>query len=151
MASARAREFAIDLGELHDTLKLHICQAQQCYQKAANNCHLPPPNFKIRQKIYVKEQFIQTTRPLKKLSEKNLGPYEIITSSLTLCLLQSMCAIHLVYHISMLEPAPSSAIPNRTEDPPPPIEIEGEIEYKIAKILDTKLDRRRLLQTPVPC
>ena len=43
----------------------------------------------------------------------------------------------------MLESAPSSAIPNRTEDPPPPVEIEGEVEYKIAEILDTKLDRRR--------
>jgi len=29
MASARAREFAIDLGKLHENLKLHIRQAQQ--------------------------------------------------------------------------------------------------------------------------
>jgi len=83
----------------------------------------------------------------KKLSEKNLGPYEIIAQpssvSFTLRLPQSMRAIHLVYHVSMLEPAPSSSIPNQTEDPPPPVEIEGEIEYEIAEILDTKLDRHR--------
>src|SRR5258705_7516539 len=54
-----------------------------------------------------------------------------------------MCAIHPVYHVSMLEPALSSSISNRTEDPPSPVEIEGEIEYEIAEILDTKLDRRR--------
>jgi len=42
----------------------------------------------------------------------------------------------------MLDTAPSSNIPDRTEDPPPPVEIEGEVEYEIAEILDTKLDRR---------
>src|SRR5260221_7777486 len=54
-----------------------------------------------------------------------------------------MHAIHSVYHVSMLKPAPSSSIPNRTKDLPPPVEIEGEIENKIAEILDTKLDRHR--------
>ena len=63
--------------------------------------------------------------------------------SFTLRLPESMRAVHPIYHVSMLEPAPSSAIPNRTDDPPPPIEIEGEVEYEIAEILDTKLDRRR--------
>jgi len=146
-ANARAREFAVDLGKLHENLKLHIRQAQQRYQKSADNRRLPPPDFKIGQKVYIKAQFIRTTRSSKKLSEKNLGPYEIIAQpssiSFTLRLLQSMCAIHPVYHVSMLKPAPSSSIPNRTEDPPPPVEIEGEIEYEIAEILDTKLDRRR--------
>ena len=54
-----------------------------------------------------------------------------------------MQAVHSIYHVSMLEPAPTSAIPNRIIDPPPPVEIEGEVEYEIAEILDTKLDRRR--------
>ena len=53
-----------------------------------------------------------------------------------------MCAVHLVFHVSMLEPAYSSSIPNRTEDPPPPVEIDGEIEYEIAEILDSKIDKR---------
>jgi len=54
-----------------------------------------------------------------------------------------MRAIHPVFHIVMLEPAPLSSIPNRTEDPLPPVEINGEIEYEIAEVLDTKIDRRR--------
>jgi len=108
---------------------------------------MPPPNFKIGNKAYVKAQFFRTTRPSKKLSEKNFGPYEIIAQpgslSYTLRLPQSMRAVHPVYHVSMLNTAPSSNILNRTEDPPPPAEIEGEVEYEIAEILDTKLDRRR--------
>ena len=37
MASARAREFAVDLGELHKALKANIAQAQQRYQKSADS------------------------------------------------------------------------------------------------------------------
>jgi len=36
MASSRAREFAVDLGELHDTLKANIQDAQTRYQKYAD-------------------------------------------------------------------------------------------------------------------
>ena len=147
MASSCAREFAVDLGELHNTLKANIQDTQTRYQKYADGWRRLQPNFKISNKAYVKAQFFRTTRPSKKLSEKNFGHYEIIAQpgslSYTLRLPQSMRAIHPVYHVSMLDTAPSSNIPNHTEDPPPPMEIEGEVEYEIAEILDTKLDWRR--------
>ena len=146
LASARARDFAVDLGELHDALKSHIALAQQRYQKSADARRLPAPEFKVGQRVYVEAKFFRTTRPAKKLSEKYLGPYEIIgqvgSHSFTLRLPEAMRAVHPVFHVSMLEPAASSSIPNRTEDLPPPVEVDGEIEYEIAEILDTKLDRR---------
>ena len=43
----------------------------------------------------------------------------------------------------MLEPHSPNAIPNRIDEPPAPIEIEGDVEYEIAEILDSKIDRRR--------
>jgi hypothetical protein len=61
MASARARDFPVDLGELHENLKLHIQAAQKRYQKAADNCCILPPEFKIRQYMFVKAWFFQTT------------------------------------------------------------------------------------------
>ena len=54
-----------------------------------------------------------------------------------------MKAVHPVFHVSQLEPAIPNTIPNRVQPPPPPIEIEGEPEYEIAEILDSKIDRRR--------
>ena len=43
----------------------------------------------------------------------------------------------------MLEVAPPSVIPGCTTEPPPPIEIDGDLEYEVAEIMDTKVDRRR--------
>jgi hypothetical protein len=61
MASARAREFAVDLGELHNALKSNIRLSHERYQKAADNRRLPPPDFKLGDKAYAKAQFFCTT------------------------------------------------------------------------------------------
>jgi hypothetical protein len=41
----------------------------------------------------------------------------------------------------MLEPATPNEITNWTASPPPPIEVQGELEYEIAEVLDSKFDR----------
>ena len=95
----------------------------------------------------MKAQFFRTTRPAKKLSEKYLGPYEIISQagplSWTLRLPEGMRAIHPVFHVSMLEPSIPNSIPNHIQPPPPPITIDDELEYEISEILDSKMDNRR--------
>src|SRR5882724_4773631 len=87
--------------------------------------------------IYVKAQFFCMTQPSKKLSNKFLGPNEILalpgTHSVTLRLLDSLCAVHLVFHISMLEPATPNPNPNCVQPPPLPIIVNDEPEFKSLK------------------
>ena len=52
--------------------------------------------------------------------------------------------IHPVFHISMLEPYRKSTLPGRTQAMPQPVEVEGELEYEVARILDSKIKRWRL-------
>ena len=42
----------------------------------------------------------------------------------------------------MLEPSVPSVIPEHEQPPPPPVEVDGEPEFEIAEILDSKLDNR---------
>jgi len=147
IASSRAYNFAIDLNELQNTLKAEISIAQQRYQKSADVRHSPTSNFKVGDKVFVKAQFFRTIRPSKKLSEKYLGPYEIIsqpsTLLFTLCLPESMCSVHPVFHVSMLESATSNTFSERIQPAPTPVIIDGEPEYEISQIVDSKIDRRR--------
>lgn len=147
LTSARAREFTVDLDELHAALRQHIADAQLRYQAQADKHRLPAPDFKVGDQAYVRAENIRTTRPTKKLAEKFLGPYTIIarpgTHSFTLKLPDSMRAIHPVFHVSQLEPATPNTIPGRVQPPPDPVEIDGEPEYEIAQVLDSKIDRRR--------
>jgi len=116
LASNRTREYAVDLGELHDYLKTEMAEAQQRYQAAANTRHMPPPDFTLGECTYVREKYFHTRRPTKKLAEKYLGPYELIaqvgTHSFTLRLPKELRSIHPIFHVSMLEPHTPSTIPS---------------------------------------
>ena len=117
------------------------------HQRSADKNRIPLLNFKVGDKVYVKAKFFRTTRPTKKLTEKYLGPYEIIAQagplSFTLWLPDSMHAIHPIFHVSMLEPSTPNSIPKCIQPPPPPVFIDGEPEYEILEILDSKLDNWR--------
>jgi len=84
------------------------------------------------------------THPSKKLSKKYLRPYEIIAQpslqSFTLCLPDTMRAIHSVFYVSMLELATPNTFPQCSKLPPAPVIIDGELEYKISKIVNSKID-----------
>ena len=43
----------------------------------------------------------------------------------------------------MLEPAFPNEIPNRVQSLPPLVDIEGELEYEISEIIDSKIDKCR--------
>ncbi|KAL1942409.1 hypothetical protein VTO73DRAFT_6011 [Trametes versicolor] len=147
LTSARAREYAVDLDELHTALRDNISKAQARYQVQADKHRLPAPDFRVGDLVFVRAQFIRTTCPSKKLSEKYLGPYPIITQpgshSFTLRHPDSMRAIHPVFHVSQLEPATPNSIPGRVQSPPPPVLIDEDLEYEISEILDSKTDHRR--------
>src|ERR1700723_1926354 len=150
VTSAKAKEFAVNLNDLHQELQTQISEAQKCYQGPADTRRLAAPDFKIGDFAFVKATFLCTTRPSKKLSEKNFGPFEIIAQvrrlSFTLWLPEQLRAVHPVFHVSQLEPATRNTIPNRVQPPPPPIEVNDDIEFEISEILDSKIDKKRKCQ-----
>jgi len=147
MTSARACDYAVDLELLHQYLREEMANAQLRYQGPADAKRTPAPDFKVGDQVYVKAKYFWSTRPSKKLSEKNLGPYTIIAQvgslSFTLRLPDSMHAVHPVFHVSQLEPAIPNTIPDQIQPPLPPVEVDGELEFEISEILDSKVDRRR--------
>lgn len=78
---------------------------------------------------------------MKKLDLRYLGPFPIIEKVSPLAyrleLPSSMGRIHNVFHVRLLERYDKNTIPGRTQPPPPPIEIEGDLEYEIEDILDS--------------
>src|SRR5882672_1585480 len=53
-----------------------------------------------------------------------------------------MRGIHPVFHMSMLEPQHPNPFPSRDQPPPPPIKVDGKMEFEIKEILDSKMDHR---------
>src|SRR5467141_1349926 len=53
LALTRAHNYAVDLQALHEELKLSMTKAQRRYQRGADRCRNPPPDFKIGDKVFV--------------------------------------------------------------------------------------------------
>ena len=147
LASSRAKDLIVDLDELHQELKKTIAEAQLRYQGPADAKRAPAPDFVVGQQAFVKAKFFRTTRPSHKLSDKYLGPFEILAKagshSYTLRLPDTFRGVHPVFHVSMLEPHTPNEIPNRVQSPPPPVDVQGDLEYEIAEVVDSKIDKRR--------
>jgi len=122
-----------------------MAEAQEHYKISADWNRLPALDFQIGQMVMVKAKYSKTTQLSQKLGPKDHGPFKIIAQpgpvSFTLELPLGLCRIHPVFHTSMLEPITSNSIPNHTQDPPPPIEIEGKVEYIVEAILDSVMTR----------
>jgi hypothetical protein len=142
----KAQELVTDLQELHSKLWVNIQESQECYQQSMDKNRIPPLEFKVGDKAFVKAKFFRTTQLSKKLPKKYLGPFEIINQlgplSWTLHLPTTMHAVHPVLYVSMLEPSTPNSVLNCIQ-PPPPVIIDEEPEYEISEILDSKLDKRR--------
>ena len=144
ITSFQAHIFAVDLDELQNTLKAEISMAQQCYQKYADIQYSSVPDFKVGDKVFIKAQFFQTTCLSKQLSKKYLRPYKIITQPgtllFTLYLPKSMHFVHPVFHVSILKSAMSNTFSKRIQLAPTSVIIDGEPEYEISQIVDSKIN-----------
>ncbi|MBW0523991.1 hypothetical protein O181_063706 [Austropuccinia psidii MF-1] len=85
--------------------------------------------------VWLSSKNIKSTIPIKKLSERWLGPFSIFkkisTHSYHLKLPSQWKSIHPVLNISLLEPVKTSTIPNQNQEHPPPIIIEEEEEWEV--------------------
>ena len=54
-----------------------------------------------------------------------------------------MRSVYPVFHVSMLEPTTSNIFSERIQPAPAPVIIDGEPEYEISQIVDSKIDHRR--------
>ena len=118
-----ARPYVVELNLVHKELNKSITEAQNCYQGPADVRCSPAPKIQVGDLVLVLAKFIHTTHPSKKLSEKFLGPFEVIgkpsSYSYQIKLPVHLRLIHLIFHISQLEPAMSSRIEGHHNLSPP--------------------------------
>ena len=78
-----------------------------------------------------------TDRPYKKLDNKILGPFKVIEKrgSLYKLDLPNTIKVYPVFLIVLLFKDSDNALSGQVNEPPPPINIEGELEYEVEEIL----------------
>ena len=135
---------------LHLFLRENLDHALATYKKYYDQHAKKPPAFVVGDKVWLNRKNIRTNRPSQKLDFKRLGPFPIeaivgeskIAYRLTL---PPQMHIHPVFHVSLLEPYHPSHLPGRQQAEPPPVEVEGQLEYEVKEILDSKVSNGRLM------
>ncbi|EDN07175.1 hypothetical protein HCAG_03706 [Histoplasma mississippiense (nom. inval.)] len=128
------------LDRIHGEAAKSIRRAQERQAEYYNRKHLPM-KFSIGDQVLLSAKNIKTTRPCKKLSERWLGPFQIIRvvgkQAYELKLTSGFKSIHPVFHISYLEPYKQR--PGAEPPRPDGVEIEGNTEYLVEGILDKRM------------
>lgn len=107
----------------------------------------PSPHiFSPGQKVWLSSKDISLSTPSRKLSPRQLGPYEVLerTGKLTYRLrLPPSMHQHPVFHVDRLSPWSGNDINGLNPSPPPPIKIDDELEYEVEDILDSRKYRNQ--------
>ena len=132
---------------LHQTLREELTTAQLRQKENYDKHRKPDPNLKSGVVLWFLPRNVKTTRPAKKLDYKRMRPFKIIkkvgTNSNKLDLPASM-TIHNTFHILLLELYEDNKFPSQFQTPLLAIEIDGEPEYELEEIIDSRLHRNNL-------
>ena len=105
------------------------------------------PEYEIGQKVLLDNADLALNRPSRKLAERRSGPFEITdkigTHAYRLKLPLQWKNVHPVFHVSKLEPYHEDPESPNFPSPPPDI-IEGEPEWEVEEIKDSKFTNNRL-------
>ena len=135
-----ADNFTTCMKHIHEEAQSALVKAKEEMKRYADYHKGELLKYQVGDKVWLETDHLKLTQPLKKLSEKHIGPYPIaeIKSSNTIQLkLPCSIKIHPVVNISHVCPYRPSRIPQQSAPKPPPIEIEGEFEYEVKQILDS--------------
>lgn len=136
----------------------HVQQVQKDTKKALEQAALDmkrfydrhrskAPEFKVGQKVLLDNADLAINRPSRKLAERRSGPFKILerigTHAYKLDLPQQWKTVHPVFHVSKLEPYHEDPENPNFPSPPPDV-IEGEPEWEVEQILDSKFAYNRL-------
>jgi Chromo (CHRromatin Organisation MOdifier) domain len=142
-------EFTECMRNTLEEAKAALVKSKDDMMRYYNQKRLPAPDFQPGDRVYLDGADIATTQPSRKLSHKHLGPFpverKVGNNTYRLCLPPSMSRIHPVFNVIKLTPAPEDPITGWRTVPPPLSEIiDGEEEWVVEEILDSRMMNRKL-------
>jgi len=133
--------------QIYEHLRVEMRRSQEIMEEGAKRKRLPAPQIEEGSKVWLDARHIRTTRPSRKLDWKRLGPYTVkrkvspYTDELEL---PRGLRIHPVHHVSLFDGVAEDPLPRQEITPPPPVEVDGEQEYRLERVEDSRVYRNQL-------
>jgi len=135
---------------IHKYLRNNLQQGQDKYKEFHDRHVKQPPTFKVGDQVWLDRRNIRKKCPSQKLDAKKMGPFpieEVVGESKLAYWLQlpPQMKVHPVFHISLLEPYTVNPFVGQVQEGLPLVEVEGEQEWEVKEVLDSKIVRGKLL------
>jgi len=144
----QAQEYTRRIHEAWEFARGNMEQAQNRYIKNANR-HRREVDFDVKDYVWVSTKSWRTKRPSRKLDYQMAGKYKILEKighSFKLELPPGI-NIHPVIHASKLRKARNDPLPGQEQEESLPMEVDGELEWEVEKILGVRTVRKQLRYT----
>jgi hypothetical protein len=129
-----------------EKLRENILKAQIRTAKWFNTHRDTAPNFEVGNLVMIDKRNITTRRPSKKLDHKKIGPFQIIKligKRAARVQLPEGSQAHPTFHVQLLEPYRRSEYPSRQIRPPSPEPVDGEDNWIVRAIVDSRRNNRK--------
>ena len=133
--------------QIHEHLRVEMKRSQAIQEENANQGRIPAPNIQVGSKVWLDARNVRTVRPTRKLDWKRLGPFRVhkqVSPYAYELDLPASIRIHRVQPVSLLDPVVEDPLEGQVVPPPPPVEVEGEEEYQVSSIEDSRVYRNQL-------
>jgi len=131
---------------VHEEAQVALSKSRDDMTRYADFHREEAPEYKIGDKVWLSTKNLNVDRPSCKLTERQLGPYEIvkiISSNAVKLKLPASFKIHDVINVSCIRPyCPPTA--GQSTIPPESIIIGGTPEYGVEGITDSQLKHEKL-------
>jgi hypothetical protein len=128
--------------DVEAALRLEKQRQKESYESGKRAAH----SFKEGDFVWLSAKDIQLKVPTRKLGDLQLGPYKVIERlgdlDYRLELPPSLSRLHPVFHVDKLSPWKGNDVNGILPPPPEPVELEGELEYEVQEIVDSRWTRR---------
>ena len=131
---------------VHEEAEAAVSKARDDMQRYADLNRGQAPIYKLGDKVWLSTKDLKLNRPAQKLSERQLGLFEIVkvvSPNAMKLKLPASYKIHDVINVSRLRLYKEPSAGQRTT-PPEPVEVKGQPEYKVEEVLDSRLKKGKL-------
>ena len=131
---------------VHEEAEAAVSKARDNMQRYADLNRGQAPVYKVGDKVWLSAKDLKLNHPARKLSEQQLGLFKIIkvvSPNAMKLKLPASYKIHDVINVSRLRLYKEPTAGQRTM-PPEPVEVEGQPEYEVEEVLDSRLKKGKL-------
>jgi len=142
-----AQTAAERLKRIHEVARAEMRYAQMQQADGADRHCMPAPAFQLGDLVWVDGRNWRTARPSRKLENKHHGPYPVVRTIGTHAYELDIPATiqkHGTFPVSLLHAAADDPLLGQVNPPPLPVIVEGEEEWEVEEILNSRRTRGRL-------